>query len=127
MADWNDVRNFINNQEPIPLIPEGAELYPVVGLSFMPGYPQTILCLLDIEKGAPIQLVRNPDNVYDSNAIEVRLGGTMLGHLAKEVAARLAPEMDNGAEWWATLYQVRVSPENPNNPGLDILVDGFNA
>lgn len=127
MADWNDVRNFINNQEPIPLIPEGAEMYPVVGLSFIPDYPSNILALRDSAKGAPVQLVRNPDNPYDKNAIEVRLNGTMLGHLAKEVAARLAPEMDNGAEWWATIYQVRVSPENPNNPGLDILVEGLNA
>ena len=125
MATWKDVRNHIENSEPILLIPEGAEMYPVVGVSFVPGYPNNILALLDINKGVPIELVRNPENPYDKNAIEVRLNGVMLGHLAKEVAARLAPELDNGAEYWATLYQVRVSPENPNNPGLDILVDGF--
>lgn len=126
MADWNDVRNFINNQDPIPAVPEGAELYPVVGLTFVEGYPGNILSLRNKEN-LPVYLVRNPDNPYDKNAIEVRLGDIMLGHLAKEVAARLAPELDKGAEFWATIYQVRVSPENPNNPGLDILVDGLNG
>lgn len=124
VATWEDVRNHMENNEPIPLIPEGAEMYPVVGLTFVEGYPGNVLSLRGKE-GVPVYLVRNPENPYDSNAIQVRLGDEMLGHLAKEVAARLAPEMDNGAEWWATLYQVRVSPENPNNPGVDIVIEGL--
>lgn len=123
MANWKDVRNHLENNEPIPLIPEGTELYPVVGLSFVPGYPSNILALQDISDNAPVQLVRNPKNPYDSNAVEVRLGGMMLGHLAKEVAAVVAPNMDDGATYKASIYQIRVSPENPNNPGLDILLE----
>lgn len=123
MANWKDVRNHLENNEPIPLIPEGTELYPVVGLSFVPGYPSNILALQDISNNAPVQLVRNPKNPYDSNAVEVRLGGMMLGHLAKEVAAVIAPNMDDGALYEATIYQIRVSPENPHNPGLDILLE----
>lgn len=123
MANWKDVRNHLENNEPIPLIPEGTELYPVVGLSFVPGYPSNILALQDISDNAPVQLVRNPKNPYDSNAVEVRLGGMMLGHLAKEVAAVVAPNMDDGTVYEASIYQIRVSPENPNNPGLDILLE----
>lgn len=122
MTTWKDIRNHLEYGDPISLIPEGAEKYPVVGLTFVDGYPGNILALRGKE-GVPINLRRNPENPYDANAIEVRLGDEMLGHLSKEVAAKLAPELDNGTEWWATLYQIRVSLENLNNPGLDILVE----
>lgn len=122
MASWEDVRRHFENNEPIPLIPEGTEMYPVVGLTFVPGYPNNILELQKYDRGVPVNLVRNPGNPYDSNAVEVRLNGVMLGHLAKEVAAAIAPQMDNGALYEASVYQVRVSHENPHNPGLDILL-----
>jgi hypothetical protein len=46
----------------------------------------------------------------------------MLGHLPKDVAARLAPLMDNGTIYLASVYQVRISQDNPRQPGLDILL-----
>lgn len=119
MTDWKDVRKFMETGEDIPLIPEDAEMYPVVGLSFIPGYPENIHRLND---GDYVLLIRNPHNKYDSNAIEVHTLDGMLGHIPKEVAAKLAPRIDDGAQFKANVYQVRVSPENPNNPGLDILL-----
>jgi hypothetical protein len=126
MANWKDVRNFIETGEEIKPIPEGMEMYPVVGVSFIPGYPDNIHNIRKaMEEGhkVSVDLVRNPHNMYDSNAIEVRTLGRMLGHLPREIAAKLAPLMDAGKQYKATVYQVRVSPDNPSNPGMDILLD----
>lgn len=48
--------------------------------------------------GDRIQFVRNPDNQYDKNAIEVwfKNGQHMLGHIPATLAKKLAPEMDAG-------------------------------
>lgn len=125
MANWKDVRNFLETGEDIPRIPEGTEMYPVVGLSFIPGYPDNVYELAKLRETG-VYITRNPENPYDGNAIEVHSLNGMLGHLSKEVAARLAPLMDSGTTYVATVYQVRVSPENPNNPGLDILLEEIN-
>ncbi len=127
MVNWKDVRNSIETGQDISPIPDGAKMYPVVGLTFVPGYPGYVHNLhkaLRQEANIQVDLVRNPENKYDSNAIEVRNSGRMLGHLPRDVAAELAPLIDSGKEFKASVYQVRVSPDNPNNPGLDILVEG---
>lgn len=36
-------------------------------------------------------LVANPDNPYDSNAVEVRISDDLVGHLARDVAANVSP------------------------------------
>ena len=126
MSNWRDVRTYMETGEGIKSIPEGMEVYPVVGVSFVPGYPNNIhnirIAMATLEEEIPVNLVRNPDNKYDSNAIEVRSLGGMLGHLPREVAAQLAPLIDAGKKYKATIYQVRVSPENSANPGMDILI-----
>lgn len=121
MADWNDVRKFMETGEEISPIPEGCVLYPVVGLSFMEDYPKNILALKDLGE-VNVKLIRNPNNEYDANAIQVHSTNGMLGHLPKEVAAQLAPKMDAGTVYIASVYQVRISPDNPKQPGLDILL-----
>lgn len=133
MMNWNSIRGFIETGDPIPQVPEGMEVVPVVGLTFVEGYPRNILSVGDLHRDPSrggdiiVQLVRNPGNKYDSNAIEVRLDNRMLGHLPKEVAARIAPKIDSGeVKYLATIYQVRISPDNPNQPGLDVLLDGGN-
>lgn len=129
MPSWEDVRKHIETGEELVPIPEGAEMIPVVGVSFVEGYPANIHKIAELfrqRKGDVfVQLVRNPENQYDKNAIEVRLDNRMIGHIPKEIAARIAPAMDRGVQYLASIYQIRISPENPNNPGLDILVDGF--
>lgn len=129
MTNWKDVRNSIETGEYAHKIPEGMKTISVVGVSFVDGYPGNILKLVDVFRNRQgdifVQLVRNPNNKYDQNAIEVRLNNDMLGHLPREIAAELAPKMDAGYKFISTLYQIRISPENPNNPGLDVLIDGF--
>ncbi|KAG1890243.1 SNF2 family N-terminal domain-containing protein [Suillus subluteus] len=48
--------------------------------------------------GEEVRLVRDPQNKYDRNAIEVKnIGGTKVGHVPKQTAAKLAPLLDRGA------------------------------
>ncbi|EPQ57350.1 hypothetical protein GLOTRDRAFT_74086 [Gloeophyllum trabeum ATCC 11539] len=47
--------------------------------------------------GEEVRLVRQPTNQYDRNAIQVKnIGGTQVGHLPRQVAAKLAPLLDRG-------------------------------
>ncbi|MFN0095668.1 MAG: HIRAN domain-containing protein [Dehalococcoidia bacterium] len=40
------------------------------------------------------ELWREPDNPHDADAIQVLIGGRMVGHLPREEAARYAPALD---------------------------------
>lgn len=126
--DWADVDKFIATGELFEKLPEGMEIVRVVGVTFVDEYPTNLhrLAIVHTHRTEDIELnlVRNPENPYDNNAVEVRHMVYMLGHLPKEVAARIAPLLDAGQEIIATVFQVLISQENPNQPGLDILLDG---
>jgi hypothetical protein len=113
----------------------------VVGVTFVPGYPDNLYRLQEVAaerylsapgtfgaterpEGLPVVLIRNPDNAYDANAIEVHVPALsrhgMIGHLPRELAERLAPKLDAGEDWLAEIVAVLVSPENPSNPGIEI-------
>lgn len=130
MSMWETLRQHKEAEAWDNPVPENMEVVKVVGMTFVPEYPKNLLSLhnlfVDPARGGDIivQLVRNPGNKYDKNAIEVRLDNRMLGHLPKDVAARLAPGIDDGSvKILATVYQVRVHPDNPQNPGFDVLLD----
>lgn len=71
----------------------------------------------------PLELTyfRNPDNQFDTNAIEVHapiLGRrSMLGHVPADIAARVAPSIDRGDEWTLWLESILIDPEHESNPG----------
>lgn len=104
----------------------------VVGVSFVPGYPDNLWALdraaIEAEHtGEPLVVVlrRNPDNPYDANAVEVHVPALgeewgMIGHLTRPIAARLAPEMDSGVEWRAAIESVLINPEFLDRPGISI-------
>lgn len=104
----------------------------VVGVSFVPAHPDNLYALDQaqheaLQSGEPlvVVLVRNPDNAYDSNAIEVHVPAlgerwAMIGHLTRPIAARLAPEIDSGVEWAAGVESVLIHPERLDNPGISI-------
>lgn len=120
----------------------------VVGVSFVPGYPDNMYALGSLamerylsEPGEifttettaepiPAILIRNPDNEFDSNAIEVHVpslgDNTMIGHLARGVAAKVAPLMDSGDELAASIYLVAVHPDHPENPGIHVEIERVN-
>ena len=103
----------------------------VVGVTFVPAYPDNLLDLeladsrarLDGEHLAVV-LIRNPDNEYDSNAIEVHVPALgehgMIGHLTRPIAARMAPEMDKGILWSAEVESVLIDPDHLDRPGISI-------
>lgn len=106
----------------------------VVGVSFAPTYPENLYALqqvtmtaviwLEEQEAIPAILVREPDNPYDPNAVAVHvptLGHhAAIGHLPRAFAARLAPELDAGAEWQAAISDIKVHPEHPDRPGIEI-------
>lgn len=49
-----------------------------------------------LHEGDAIDLVRDPDNEYDPNAIEVYTGYNQIGFISKDRAPELAPQMDKG-------------------------------
>jgi hypothetical protein len=72
--------------------------------------------------GAQLELRRDPDNEYDPNAIAVYGGGEQFGFVPREIAERLAPELDAGKPWSAVvLREQRASPRDPRT-GLTMLI-----
>jgi hypothetical protein len=76
------------------------------------------------EPGRPLELRRHLGNPHDDNAIAVHGhgGGEQLGWVPREVAAELAPELDEGRTWSAVvLREQRRSPRDPRH-GLTMLL-----
>lgn len=118
----------------------------VVGLTFVPGYPNNVYRLtniaaerfltapgdfMDYEGGdpeaLPVVLIRNPANEHDANAIEVHVPALgdhgMIGHLPRNVSSRLAPLIDSGEKWRAEITQVAINADHPDNPGVIVKID----
>lgn len=96
----------------------------VVGVSFSENYPNNIYALAkDVAlMKAPCHLVRDSDNEHDENAIRVVVNGSVVGHIPRLIAIVLAPRMDRGEKWVASVHSIVVSSENVNQPGLKINV-----
>lgn len=71
---------------------------PVRGVSFH----QDVVRSVDV--GVPLEVVAEPENEFDANACAVRSGGETLGHLPREIAARL--RADGGVCWSAEVVEV---------------------
>jgi very-short-patch-repair endonuclease len=69
-----------------------------------------------LKPGDKLQLVRDPQNNYDCNAIKVLHNDMMLGHVDKQIAAVLAGIIDSGAKVRAELSKILGGP--PCNYGL---------
>ncbi len=61
--------------------------------------------------GDRLQLVREPDNPYDANAVRVEWRGVMLGYVPRRDNAAVARQMDRGAGLEARIAALR---ENRN-------------
>ena len=60
----------------------------------------------ELKSGQELKLVREPDNKYDHNAIGIWVGNEQLGYVPKETASGLAPEMDNGKEFYCEVSEI---------------------
>ncbi|MGH2821879.1 MAG: HIRAN domain-containing protein [Thermoleophilaceae bacterium] len=77
-----------------------------------------------VEPGRPLELRRDPENRHDPNAIAVHHegAGEQVGWVPREVAAELAPELDEGRPWSAVvLREQRRSPRDPRH-GITMLL-----
>ena len=111
-------------------VPRSTFTTRVVGLSFVNDYPRNVWEIEDRFQGAqacpPAELLRRPDNPHDSNAIEVHVpalgeGRTKIGHLPADVAARMAPAMDDGTSFDAEIEAVLRKPGSPH-PGVAVRI-----
>ena len=64
---------------------------PLVGMKYHPGAAEA---LSQLAMGDSVQLVREPENEHDENAIMVKTGDVLLGYIAREFAAQWAPNFD---------------------------------
>lgn len=66
-----------------------------------------------MSEGEEVVLERDPSNIYDKNAIKViNESGYQIGFIAKDLAEKMAPNMDNGVK-----YRAEVSAITGTNPG----------
>lgn len=62
----------------------------------------------ELALGDPVQLVREPGNPHDRNAVQVcDRRGRMFGYLKREVAEWFAPKIDYGARYRSEVYRMR--------------------
>lgn len=59
-----------------------------------------------------LQLEREPENQYDIYAIKVLYENQHIGYIEKDVAAFLAPEMDEGTEFSCTVTDLVAERNN---------------
>lgn len=59
-----------------------------------------------VKIGDKVKLIREPDNKYDSNAIDVHNDEGTLGHIPSDVAYNLAQILDNGHKYVAEVSNV---------------------
>jgi HIRAN domain len=87
------------------------------------GRPHTDAIASDaVAPGSPLELRRDPANEHDPNAIAVHAGGAQVGWVPRELAAELAPELDERRPWSAlVLREQRRSPRDPRH-GLTMLL-----
>lgn len=108
-------------------------IVPVVGVTFVPAYPNNLLLLGEVaaeaaarKEALTVALRRNLENPYDANATEVHIPAlgdmAMIGHLSREIAARIAPRLDAGDQFLAEVYWVRIDPDHLDRPGIDISI-----
>lgn len=91
----------------------------IVGVSFAPEAQKIIPTL---SENNPLLLIRDPYNPYDANAIKVvDEQNHFLGYIRKDIAAEIAPNIDNGIKY--NSYVTAVTGGNKGNYyGLNIFV-----
>jgi hypothetical protein len=74
----------------------------ITGIRFHPGAHDKLAAS---PEGTPIDLVRQPDNPYDGNAIACEIDGVLVGFVPRERAMTLARDIDSGERVTATLHR----------------------
>lgn len=91
------------------------------GVSHAPGYPARAHSIA-AEGPIPATLVRRPMPGIDMNAIEVHAAGTLIGWIERSTAKVIAPALDDGATYRATV-DVTVNENHPSRPAVTCHVE----
>ena len=71
-----------------------------------------------------VRLVREPENPFDPNAIKVTIAGQTVGHIRREVAEILSPQMDaQSLREFSTTGVIRGGYEDAPNIGVHLWFD----
>jgi hypothetical protein len=117
--------------------------FKVVGLTFIDRYPSNLKTIdafvveaqtkqlgwsgEAVDERVEAVLIRNAENEFDENAVEVHIPmlgrRSMIGHVPRDLAAKLAPSLDRGDVWKCEVETVLVSAENPEQPGIQIVIE----
>ncbi len=92
----------------------------VAGVSYRRGYPKSLLRLQGSgdRKFFDCELVREPDNPHDRNAVAVHVDNIgKVGYLPRGDAKRFAAMLDRG-DLLRARGSVYVKPNHPNSPGV---------
>jgi len=76
----------------------------------------------EMRPGDRLDLVREPDNPHDANAIRVLWKGQLLGYLPRRENAAVARQLDRGAPVEARITQLRESRNPWQRIAFDVLV-----
>jgi len=95
----------------------------VVGVSFCEGYPESLLRARErtgAGEVAPVRLIRDKDNPYDPNAVNVVCvaAGGRIGRIDKKLAPHVAGRIDAGEAWEGEIVTVMVNATHPEKPGV---------
>lgn len=88
----------------------------IAGVKFHPGAAEQIRKL---EVGEDLELVPEPDNKFDPNAVRIEYGGTLLGYVPKKFSAEISALME--IEETECLVQ-DVSPNSPTWEMCQVMV-----
>jgi hypothetical protein len=75
--------------------------------------------------GDRLELVREPDNHRDSNAIKVCWQGEQLGYISADIAFRLADEIDRGGKFAASISDLTGGTDRAPTRGVNIKIDKY--
>ena len=74
--------------------------------------------------GERVQLIREPRNAQDANAIKVcRHNGRPLGYLKPHLAAELVPDIDSGARFEATVSDITGGTKGKPTVGINLHIN----
>ncbi|TDX48004.1 single-stranded-DNA-specific exonuclease RecJ [Orenia marismortui] len=77
-----------------------------------------------VNKGDVVFLVRDPDNQYDKNAIQVvSKNQKQIGFLKADLSKHLAPYLDNGIEYKAIVSEVTGGIDNKQILGVNLFIE----
>jgi hypothetical protein len=79
----------------------------------------------ELSPGDSVELVREPENPHDSDAIKVIAGGEHIGYLPSRTATDLAREMDRGARCEALISDITGGERGKPTRGVNLQVRVF--